>query len=166
MLLAISFCCIYIYIHTRISHLIPSLHNFLTATEERGYIVGWVPQEEVLNHPAIGGFLTHSGWNSTLESMVAGVPMICWPMFADQTVNSRFVGEAWKLGLDMKDTCDRVTIEKMVRDLMVVRKDEFVQSANRMTKLAREAVSEGGSSYCNLNRLIEYIRSMVGQGED
>ncbi|GFY83584.1 UDP-Glycosyltransferase superfamily protein [Actinidia rufa] len=141
------------------------LMEFWHATEERGYIVGWAPQEEVLNHPAIGGFLTHSGWNSTLESMVAGVPMICWLMFADQTTKSRFVGEAWKLGLDMKDTCERITIEKMVRDLMVVRKDEFVQSANRMTQLAREAVSEGGSSYCNWNRLMEYIRSMVGQGE-
>lgn len=76
-------------------------------TKARGYMVGWTPQEEVLNHLAIGGFLTHSGWNSTLESIVAGVRMICWTYFANQMVNSRFVSEVWKIGLDMKDTCDR-----------------------------------------------------------
>ncbi|KAA8539653.1 hypothetical protein F0562_026345 [Nyssa sinensis] len=130
-------------------------------TKERGYMVDWAPQEEVLAHPAIGGFLTHSGWNSTLESIVAGVPMICWPYFADQMMNSRFVSEVWKLGLDMKDTCDRVLIEKNVRDLMVVRKDEFQQRADHMAKLAKRAVTRGGSSYGNLDRVIEYIKSLI-----
>ncbi|XP_011038346.1 PREDICTED: 7-deoxyloganetic acid glucosyltransferase-like [Populus euphratica] len=129
-------------------------------TRDRGFIAGWVPQEEVLAHKAIAGFLTHSGWNSTLESIVAGVPMICWPYFADQQVNSRFVGEVWKLGLDMKDQCDREIVEKMVNDLMVERREEFVRSATRMAELSRKSVREGGSSYCNLNRLIEDIRSM------
>ncbi|KAM7499317.1 hypothetical protein LguiA_023731 [Lonicera macranthoides] len=127
-------------------------------TRERGYLVGWAPQEEVLAHPAVGGFLTHNGWNSTLESIVEGVPMICWPFFADQQINSRFVGEVWKLGLDMKDTCDRVVVENMVRDLMVERREEFVTAADKMARLARKSVSVGGSSYSNLDRLIEDIR--------
>ncbi|KAL3523920.1 hypothetical protein ACH5RR_016754 [Cinchona calisaya] len=130
-------------------------------TKSRGYMVGWAPQQEVLNHHAIGGFLTHSGWNSTLESMVAGVPMICWPYFADQTINSRYVSEVWKIGLDMKDTCDRVIIEKMVRDLMDVRKDEFLKRADDMAKLARKAVRSAGTSYNNLDSLVEFIKSMV-----
>nr|AUR26631.1 UDP-glucosyltransferase 709L1 [Centella asiatica] len=129
-------------------------------TKERGYIVGWAPQEEVLAHPSVGGFLTHSGWNSTLESVIEGVPMICWPYFMDQQVNSRFVGEVWKLGLDMKDTCDRVIVEKMVKDLMVERKDEFIKSAEHMAMLGKKSLSEGGSSYCHLNRLIEDIKLM------
>ncbi|XP_059628006.1 7-deoxyloganetic acid glucosyl transferase-like [Cornus florida] len=131
------------------------------ATRERGYMVDWAPQEEVLAHPSIGGFLTHSGWNSTLESITAGVPMICWPYFADQMVNSRLVSEVWKLGLDMKDTCDRVMIEKMVRDVMEMRKELFQERANQMAKKAKRAVSEDGSSYCNLNRLIQDIKSMI-----
>ncbi|CAK9135697.1 unnamed protein product [Ilex paraguariensis] len=127
------------------------------ATKARGYTVDWAPQEEVLNHPAIGGFVTHSGWNSTLESIVAGVPMICWPYFADQTTNSRFVSEVWEIGLDMKDTCDRVVIEKMVREVMDVKKEEFLERADQLAKLARKSVSEGGSSCCNFERFVEYI---------
>ncbi|XVE69326.1 hypothetical protein DITRI_Ditri09bG0143500 [Diplodiscus trichospermus] len=129
-------------------------------TKERGYLVGWAPQEEVLAHCAVGGFLTHGGWNSTLESVVAGVPMICWPYFADQQLNSRFVSEVWKLGLDMKDVCDRKVVAKMVNDWMVEKREEFVKSAAKYAKLAKECVNVGGSSYCNLERLIEDIRLM------
>ncbi|XP_065872377.1 7-deoxyloganetic acid glucosyltransferase-like [Euphorbia lathyris] len=125
--------------------------------KERGYIVSWAPQEDVLGHKAIGGFWTHSGWNSTLESVAAGVPMICWPYYGDQQVNSRFVSEVWKLGLDMKDTCDRNIVEKMINDLMVDMREEFVKSAEKMAELARISV-QGGSSSCNLDRLIENIR--------
>ncbi|KAJ9175821.1 hypothetical protein P3X46_014333 [Hevea brasiliensis] len=128
--------------------------------KERGYVVKWAPQEEVLAHKAIGGFLTHSGWNSTLESIAAGVPMICWPYFGDQQVNSRYVSEIWKLGLDMKDVCDRRVVEKMVNDLMVDRREEYVKSTARMQELARNSVSEDGSSSCCLNRLIDDIRLM------
>ncbi|KAD7480199.1 hypothetical protein E3N88_03335 [Mikania micrantha] len=129
-------------------------------TKERGYIVQWAPQEEVLAHRAVGGFLTHSGWNSTLESVIEGVPMICWPYFLDQQVNSRYVGEVWKLGLDMKDTCDRVIIEKTVRELMEYRKDEFWKSADEMAKYAKQCLMEGGSSYGNLERLVNDIKAM------
>ncbi|KAJ9701558.1 hypothetical protein PVL29_006781 [Vitis rotundifolia] len=129
-------------------------------TKERGQIVDWAPQEEVLAHPAVGGFLTHGGWNSTLESIVAGVPMICWPYFSDQQLNSRFVSHVWKMGMDMKDSCDRVTVEKMVRDVMEERRAEFTKSVDAMAKLARRSLSEGGTSYCNFDRLIEDIRLM------
>ncbi|CAN4094790.1 unnamed protein product [Withania somnifera] len=129
-------------------------------TKERGCIVSWAPQEEVLAHSSIGGFLTHSGWNSTLESIVEGVPMICWPYFVDQQVNSRFIGEVWKLGLDMKDVCERTTVERMVREVMEVKKIEFLERAKQMSDLAIASVGEGGSSYQDLDRLIEDIRLM------
>ena len=131
--------------------------ELVEGTKDRGCMVGWAPQEEVLTHQAVGGFLTHSGWNSILESIVAGVPMICWPYFADQQVNSRFVSEVWKLGMDMKDVYDRVIVEKMVNDLMGERREEFVKSTTEKARLARESVSEGGLSYCNFDHLIKDI---------
>ncbi|KAH1045503.1 hypothetical protein J1N35_036287 [Gossypium stocksii] len=131
--------------------------ELMEKSKDRGYIVDWAPQEVVLNHQAVGGFLTHSGWNSTLESIVAGVPMVCWPYFADQQVTSRVVSTVWKIGLDMKDVCDRKIVEKMVNDVMVDQK-ELVNSATDMAKVINQCVSIGGSSSNNLDRLIEDIR--------
>lgn len=138
--------------------------ELINGTEERGLMVGWVPQEEVLAHSAVGGFLTHSGWNSTMESITAGVPMICWPFLGDQQLNSRYVSEIWKVGLDMKDNCDRKIVENMVNDLLVDRREEFQASSTEMARLAKKSVNEGGSSFCNLDRLVEDIRLIMNLG--
>lgn len=69
------------------------------------------------------------------------------------------MSEVWKLGLDMKDVCDRHVVEKMVNDLMVHRKEEFLKSAQEMAMLAHKSISPGGSSYSSLDDLIQYIKS-------
>ncbi|CAN6724014.1 unnamed protein product [Malus baccata var. baccata] len=61
----------------------------------------------VLAYKAVGGFVTQCGWNSILEGIWAGVPMLCWPRLAEQLVTSRWIGEVWRIGIDMKDTCER-----------------------------------------------------------
>ncbi|KAH7667988.1 7-deoxyloganetic acid glucosyltransferase protein, partial [Dioscorea alata] len=129
-------------------------------TSERGYLVAWAPQEEVLAHPSVGCFLTHSGWNSSLESAVSGVPMICWPFFADQHTTSRFVSEVWKIGLDMKDMHGREIVEKIVRDAMEgERAQKLRRSAAAMAEKARESIAEGGSSYLDFQTLVRYIKT-------
>lgn len=128
--------------------------------KERAYTVTWAPQEKVLAHPAICGFLTHSGWNSTMESIVQGKPMICWAVYVDQRVTSRFVGKVWKIGLDMKDICDRYIVEEVVKDLMVTNKDKFKKSADKLSMLAKNSVEEGGSSYNAFEYLVDDIKKL------
>ncbi|KAJ8557632.1 hypothetical protein K7X08_003257 [Anisodus acutangulus] len=129
--------------------------------QKNGYIVSWAPQKKILAHPAIGGFLTHSGWNSTMESIVEGKPMICWPHNVDQRVNSRLVNKLWKIGLDMKDTCDRSIIERMIKDLMGTKRDEFKKSTDNLSKLAKLSIGEGGSSTYDLESLIKDIKGFT-----
>ncbi|KAK9920539.1 hypothetical protein M0R45_029094 [Rubus argutus] len=87
--------------------------------------------------------------------------MLCWPKVADQQVNSRWVGEVWKIGFDMKDTCDRSTVEKMIRALMDGEERELIsKSVDRFAKLARNSISESGSSSHNLDKLIQDLRNL------
>ncbi|GAB4831414.1 hypothetical protein Ancab_005425 [Ancistrocladus abbreviatus] len=98
----------------------PLQGRLLDMITKKGHIIDWAPQQEVLAHPAIGGFWTHSGWNSTLESICEGVPMICLPIFADQAINARFASEVWKVGILLENSTglERAEVEKAVRSLM------------------------------------------------
>nr|VDD43281.1 unnamed protein product [Brassica oleracea] len=91
--------------------------EFLT-TADRRMLVTWCPQEKVLAHPAIGGFLTHSGWNSTLESFCGGVPMVCWPFFAEQQTNCKYCCDEWEVGMEIGGDVKREEIHTVVRELM------------------------------------------------
>lgn len=129
--------------------------------KERWCLVEWAPQEDVLAHPAVGAFMTHSGWNSTLESICTGVPMVCWPFFYDQMIISRYVCEVWRVGVDMKDTCDRATVERMVREVMEgERAEELRRNASELARVVQSCVSDGGSSRVYLQKLVQDIRSM------
>jgi UDP:flavonoid glycosyltransferase YjiC (YdhE family) len=135
--------------------------NLKESISERGYIVKWAPQKEVLAHSAVGGFLSHCGWNSTLESIYEGVPMICRPSFEDQRVNARYVSHVWNVGLELESELERGEIERVVRRLMV---DEDGKDMRKRGKNLKErielCIKEGGSSNNSLNKLIEMIVSI------
>ncbi|KAL0436802.1 UNVERIFIED_CONTAM: UDP-glucose iridoid glucosyltransferase [Sesamum radiatum] len=136
--------------------------EFIKITQERGMVVEWAPQKKVLAHPAVGGFLTHCGWNSTLESMCEGVPLICRPCFADQMVNARYLSYVWRVGIELQNACER-TIEEAIRTLMVSEEGEVMrQRALHMKREIEQSINEGGSSYESLDRLVEFIIALLG----
>ncbi|KAI3989711.1 hypothetical protein MKX01_009203 [Papaver californicum] len=132
--------------------------EFLEDTNDRSFYANWCPQEDVLNHPSIGGFLTHSGWNSTLESICGGVPMICWPFFAEQQTNCRYSCAHWGIGMEIDNNVKRDEVEKLVRELMEGEKGiEMKSKAMEWKKKAEEATSPGGSSGLNLDNLVKAL---------
>ncbi|KAL8097467.1 hypothetical protein AgCh_030556 [Apium graveolens] len=132
--------------------------EFVTETKDRGIIASWCSQEQVLNHPAIAGFLTHNGWNSTIESISGGVPMICWPFFAEQQTNCRYCCVEWGIGMEIDNDVKRDEVEGLVRELMDGEKGkEMRKNALELKKKAQEAFVPGGSSLKNLDKLIDEV---------
>lgn len=137
--------------------------GFLDRTKGTGLIVkSWAPQRDVLAHDAVGGFVTHCGWNSVLESVMAGVPMVAWPLYAEQRMNRVFLEE--EMGL-------AVAVEGYDKDDLVVEADEVASKVRWIMdsdgrrllrertlaamRQAKEALREGGESDVALARLVE-----------
>lgn len=126
-----------------------------------GMIVTWCSQKEVLSHKAIGCFVSHCGWNSTLEGLVCGVPMIGCPHFSDQTTNAKLVEEVWGNGVRARINGEVVIKrEELGKYLDVVmgegeRGKEIRRKAWMWRGMAIEAVEDGGSSYNNLRKVME-----------
>ncbi|KAG8055521.1 hypothetical protein GUJ93_ZPchr0001g31971 [Zizania palustris] len=125
--------------------------GFLDRTRGRGLVVpSWAPQVEVLRHPATGAFVTHCGWNSTLEAITAGLPMVCWPMYAEQRMNKVFVVEDMKLGVAMDGYDDAMVkaaeVEAKVRLVMESEQGKEIRERAALAKqMATQAIEDGGS---------------------
>ncbi|XP_019092591.1 PREDICTED: UDP-glycosyltransferase 88A1-like [Camelina sativa] len=132
--------------------------GFLNRTENRGMVVkSWAPQVPVLNHKAIGGFVTHCGWNSILESVCAGVPMVAWPLYAEQRFNRVVIVEEIKIAIPMNESetgfVSSIEVEKRVQEIM---EDGPVRERTKAMKNAAEsALQETGSSHTALTTLLQ-----------
>ncbi|XP_062117404.1 UDP-glycosyltransferase 73C11-like [Humulus lupulus] len=157
-------------------------YEFEERIKGRGVVIrGWAPQVLILSHPAVGAFLTHCGWNSTLEGICAGVPMVTWPLFADQFLNEKLVaqvlniavtlgseiplvwGEEDQVGVMVKSDTIKNAIEKVLDE-----GEESKERRERVRKLgemAKRAVDEGGSSHCSMTLLLEDIAQLGGSTE-
>nr|GMD02276.1 UDP-glycosyltransferase 88B1 [Ipomoea batatas] len=137
--------------------------GFLERTEERGLVVkSWAPQGAILNHGSVGGFVTHCGWNSLLEALLAGVPMVAWPLYAEQRLNKAFMVEEMRVALPLAESEDRFVyaaeLEKRVREMMESESKGGMAIRERVMAFrdaAKAAVKENGSSHIALAKLLQ-----------
>ncbi|EXC17291.1 UDP-glucose flavonoid 3-O-glucosyltransferase 7 [Morus notabilis] len=138
--------------------------------EGKGLIIrGWAPQVLILDHEAVGGFVTHCGWNSVLEGISAGLPMVTWPIFAEQFYNEKLITEVLRTGVGVGaqkwirfvgDYVKSEQIERALKEIMIgERSGEMRSRAKEIKEMALRAVEEGGSSYTDLGNLIEELKS-------
>ncbi|KAL7119015.1 hypothetical protein ACP275_02G036600 [Erythranthe tilingii] len=146
--------------------------EFEARIEGRGLIIrGWAPQVQILDHEAVGGFVTHCGWNSLLEGVAAGVPMITWPLSAEQFFNDKLVTEILKTGIpvgarewtkrtDEREVIKGENIERAVAQLMGGEEEaeRMRIRARELGDMAKRAVQEGGSSDIDLKSLMQELR--------
>ncbi|XP_047054136.1 UDP-glycosyltransferase 73C5-like [Lolium rigidum] len=155
---------------------------FLGGLEERvagrGMLIrGWAPQVLILNHAAVGGFVTHCGWNSTLEAIAAGLPLVTWPHFSDQFWNEKLAVEVLGIGVSIgvkepvvwqlvekEIVVGREVVEEAVRSIMDGggEGEERRRKALALSEKARAAVQEGGSSLANLLDLVKRFEGNAG----
>ncbi|XP_059302598.1 UDP-glycosyltransferase 73C4-like [Lycium ferocissimum] len=152
-----------------------SKNGFEKRTTERGLLIrGWAPQVLILSHPTIGAFLTHCGWNSTLEGISAGVPMITWPLFSEQFLNERFLVHVLRMGArvgsqgvmhlgEEKKSQVQVNREEVTKAITEVmdKEDEGKERRKRAKELgqrAKKAAENDGSSHLSLTLLIKEIQ--------
>ncbi|KAK3226653.1 hypothetical protein Dsin_006515 [Dipteronia sinensis] len=153
-------------------------NGFEERNKGRGLVIwGWAPQVLILSNPAIGGFLTHCGWNSCLEGISAGLPLITWPLFADQFCNEKLVVQILKIGVRVGVEYPmtwgkeekvgvlvmREDVKNAVEKLMNQEKEaqERRKRARELGMLAKAAVEEGGSSNLNITLLLDDIMNQV-----
>ncbi|KAI3720651.1 hypothetical protein L2E82_31642 [Cichorium intybus] len=135
--------------------------GFLARTADKGLVVrNWAPQPAILNHESVGGFVSHCGWNSVLEAVVAGVPLVAWPLYAEQKMNRAYLVEEIKVALAVNmSTDDLVTaesLEKTVRELMQGEEGGAVRERIlEMKERAKAAAEDGGSSKVEFSKLIQ-----------
>jgi hypothetical protein len=135
--------------------------GFDSAVEGRGKVIEWAPQLEVLAHPAVGAFWTHNGWNSTLESIYEGVPMLSRPIFGDQLPTGRYVHDTWKIGILLEGVLERGEVEKAIKRLL--EEDEGVEIRGRAKVLkekVRMCLESSGSSQQAVDKLVDHILSL------
>ncbi|RZC51081.1 hypothetical protein C5167_019503 [Papaver somniferum] len=141
--------------------------KFLSEIENgnKGLVVKWSPQLEVLSHAAVGCFVTHCGWNSTLEALSLGVPMVGIPQWTDQTTNAKFIADEWRVGIRVKVNDDekgiwtRKDLEVSIREVMEGdRGKEMKKNSSKWRQLAQQAVGIGGSSDRNLD---EFVANLI-----
>nr|AGA84057.1 UDP-glucosyltransferase isoform 1 [Picrorhiza kurrooa] len=143
------------------------LNGFEDEIKDRGLIIPWCDQIMVLSNPAIGGFLTHCGWNSILESIWCGVPMICYPVTFDQPTNRKLVVDDWKIGISLCDgtLVNRENVAVKIRNFMHGTSSEGLKrEITKVGAILCNATQIGGSSENNFEQFIRDLKAKINTG--
>ncbi|KAL2514352.1 UDP-glycosyltransferase 86A1 [Forsythia ovata] len=138
--------------------------EFKNDIKDKGLIIPWCNQKEVLSNPAVGGFITHCGWNSILESIWSGVPMICYPVTYDQPTNRKLVVDDWKIGINLCDglSVTRVEVADKIKSLMSGETSYGLrQEITKMRKILRDAFKIDGSSERYFDQFLKDLKAKI-----
>lgn len=140
----------------------PNQTGLGSKTLGHGRLVSWAPQQDVLKHPSVACFLSHCGWNSTMEGISNGLPFLCWPYFADQFLNRSYICDIWKVGLgfnpNKKGIIERGEIKNKV-DQLFSSDAKFRERALELKSSILEEKEDWSSSCKNFIDLINWIKS-------
>lgn len=137
--------------------------HFIDETSGKGLIVNWSRQVEVLANAAVGCFFSHCGWNSTVEALSLGLPMVGMPQWTDQTTDAKFVEDVWKVGIRVRvgenGIVGRKEVEDCIREVMEGERGKAMkENAKKWRELAVEAVSQGGTSDINIHNFLAKLK--------
>lgn len=138
--------------------------GFEDEVKDRGLIVPWCHQTVVISHPSIGGFLTHCGWNSILESIWCGVPLICFPLLTDQFTNRKLVVNDWKIGINLCDqkSVNRGEVAEKINHFMSQSTSEKLRNEiKKVRKTQENALARDGSSQQNFDKFIDEVKVKI-----
>lgn len=142
----------------------PLPEGFREEMGERGMIITWCNQIQVLGHPAIGGFLSHCGWNSVLESIWSEVPLLCFPLYTDQFTNRKLVVDEWKVGINLSDRkpVAKFEVSEKINHLMSGKSgDDFRKKVRQVKKSLENALMSDGSSEKNMEQFITELKVKI-----
>ena len=126
-----------------------------------GKIVNWAPQQKVLAHPSIACFVSHCGWNSTLEGLSNGVPFLCWPYFADQFFNKSYICDFWKVGIGFEPNENGIILREEVKNKVdqLLNDGDIRRRALEFKETTMKNVAEDGQSSKNFNSFIKWLKA-------
>ncbi|KAG6509709.1 UDP-glycosyltransferase 83A1-like [Zingiber officinale] len=134
--------------------------GFKERVGDRGRIVAWAPQQKVLAHPSVACFVSHCGWNSTMEGVRNGKLFLCWPYFGDQFLNQSYICDDWKVGLrmtpDESGIVKREQVKSKVEELLS--NEEMRARASMLKENAQQSINEGGASLENLKTFMDAFK--------
>jgi len=135
--------------------------GFVQRVADRGIMVAWSPQQKILSHPSVACFISHCGWNSTLESVSNGIPVLCWPYFADQFLNRSYVCDVWKVGLGLEpDGSGMITRGEIRSKIKQLLDDEQLKERVKDFKeKVQIGTGQGGLSKNNLDSFIRWLKT-------